>query len=124
MAVIYLRHVLQRPLTFGELDANFDNLNNAILNLGLDDLTDVVITNGNNGDLLVFDGTNWVNKQLNLASAPEYIVTFDPSTGDFTYTAINPGATISSTAPTGLTAGALWFNDVDGVLYILYDGTN
>ena len=35
MAVIYLRHVLQRPLTFGELDANFDNLNNAIQNLGL-----------------------------------------------------------------------------------------
>ena len=28
MAVIYLRHVLQRPLTFGELDANFENLNN------------------------------------------------------------------------------------------------
>ena len=68
MAVIYLRHVLQRPLTFGELDANFDNLNNAILNLGLDDLTDVVITNGNNGDLLVFDGTNWVNTNAIVAN--------------------------------------------------------
>ncbi len=68
MAVtIYLRCALGRPLTFGELDANFDNLKNAIENLGLDDLTDVIITTGATaGSILVYNGSNWVSAQKNI----------------------------------------------------------
>jgi hypothetical protein len=68
MANIYLRSILQRPLTFGELDANFNNLNQAIVNLNLGDLADVIVTGATNGDFLVYNNGNWVNTTLNITN--------------------------------------------------------
>ncbi len=91
MAVIYLRHVLQRPLTFGELDANFENLNLALQNLGLNDLNDVIITTGTtgmtSGTILVYNSASsqWENQELTQNITPTYFVSYDPVTGQYTY---------------------------------------
>jgi len=49
---IYLRDDLGRALSYAELDANFQNIKDVIENLGIDDLSDVVISGPNEGDSL------------------------------------------------------------------------
>ena len=71
---------LGRTLTWGELDYNFINLGDAVRNLqatagsggatNLDALTDVVITTPSTGQLVRFNGTNWVNVVLVSSDIP------------------------------------------------------
>jgi hypothetical protein len=96
---IYLRNDLVRALSYAELDANFKNIKDTIENLGIDDLTDVVILSPQNGDILVYDTTidQWVNTQnlqgsyvlnqlavtgMTQNNSPSYFVSYDETTGD------------------------------------------
>ena len=67
---------LGRTLNWGEMDYNFYNLGDAVRNLqataggatNLDGLSDVIITTPSTGQLVRFNGTNWVNVTLNSLS--------------------------------------------------------
>jgi hypothetical protein len=63
----------------------------------LDDVGDVVITSSSTGQVLQWNGTNWVNAT------------------------INGGATISASAPSSPQAGQLWFDSDTGSTYVYYD---
>ena len=97
---IYLRNDLGRALSYAELDANFKNIKDTIENLGIDDLTDVVILSPQNGDVLVYDTSinQWVNTQnlqgsyvlnqlavtgMTQNNSPSYFVSYDDTTGEF-----------------------------------------
>ena len=63
----------------------------------LDDVGDVVITSSSTGQVLQWNGTNWVNAT------------------------INGGATISTSAPSSPQAGQFWFDSDTGSTYVYYD---
>ena len=99
---IYLRDDLGRALSYAELDANFQNIKDVIENLGIDDLSDVVIAGPNEGDILVWNNTTlqWENTQdlkgiytlnqlfvtgMTQNSSPNYFVSFNSTTGEYSY---------------------------------------
>jgi hypothetical protein len=63
----------------------------------LDDIGDVSIASAASGDVLTWNGSAWVNDS------------------------IIGGATVSSSAPTGLDEGAIWFDSDTGQTYVYYD---
>ncbi len=48
------------------INTNINNLQNQVDNLVLNDLTDININSVILDDALIYDGTNWINKQLNI----------------------------------------------------------
>lgn len=67
----------------------------------LDDLSDVQITDPQPDQIIVYDGSVWLNASASFGGK----------------------VTVSPTAPTeDLEEGALWFSSVDGLLFMYYDG--
>ena len=105
----------------------------------LDDVGDVVITSSSTGQVLQWNGTNWVNATIKggatiSTSAPSYPQAgqfwFDSDTGS-TYVYYDSfwievgasGVTIStsSTAPASPVTGQVWFNSSTSVAYVYYN---
>lgn len=98
------------------------------LNLGssLSDIHDVDITSATSGEVLQFDGTNWVNAAIDAlpdqtGESGNYLTT-DGTNASWATLDIPPGTVVSDTAPSSPDVGQLWWNSADGTLYIYYDG--
>lgn len=101
MATIYTRATKGSALTWAEGDANIENLNNAkledITNESIGDLSDVVITAAATGEILIYNGTEWVNGNAGIdltdlsvgtegTASGNGAIAYDNTTGVFTYT--------------------------------------
>jgi hypothetical protein len=80
MSNIYLRYALKRPLTFGEIDANFFNLNENINNLNLTDLNDIDFSTLQDQYIMYWDNNDSLFKFKEVASGGDLQVTYEKST--------------------------------------------
>jgi hypothetical protein len=101
MTTVYTRASKGSALTWTEGDANITNLNNDkledITNESIGDLSDVVITAAATGEILIYNGTNWVNGDAGIdlvdlsvgteaTASGDGAISYDNTTGVFTYT--------------------------------------
>jgi hypothetical protein len=101
MSTIYTRATKGSALTWTEGDANITNLNNDkledITGESISDLSDVVITAPSMGEILIYDGTNWINGDAGIdltdlsvgaegTASGDGSISYDNTTGVFTYT--------------------------------------
>lgn len=98
-----------------EYFGNLESLNN---------VGDVVITSVSTGQVLQFDGTNWVNATLDAlpdqtGNNGKYLIT-DGTDASWAALDIPPGTTVSTTAPSSPEEGQMWWDSTDGTLYIYY----
>jgi hypothetical protein len=114
----------------------------------LDDLSDVVITSASSGEILRFNGTNWVDAILSttdvtegtnlyytdervddrvsnlLVAGANITLTYDDVANTLTISSSGGGSAsvaTSDTPPVGPADGDLWFDTDDARLYIYYD---
>lgn len=80
MSNIYLRYALKRPLTFGEIDANFFNLNENINNLNLTDLNDIDFSTLQDQYIMYWDNNDSLFKFKEVESGGDLQVTYEKST--------------------------------------------
>jgi hypothetical protein len=101
MSTIYTRATKGSALTWTEGDANITNLNNDkledITGESIGDLSDVVITAPSMGEILIYDGTDWINGDAGIdltdlsvgaegTASGDGSISYDNTTGVFTYT--------------------------------------
>lgn len=101
MSTIYTRATKGSALTWTEGDANITNLNNDkledITGESISDLSDVVITAPSMGEILIYDGTDWINGDAGIdltdlsvgaegTASGDGSIAYDNTTGVFTYT--------------------------------------
>lgn len=88
--------------------------------------TNIQINGGSPGNVLTTNGAgilSWAAGSGGIADAPNDGQTYGRK--NLAWTPITANVTISDTAPSSPSAGALWFNSVNGQLYIFYnDGTS
>jgi hypothetical protein len=92
----------------------------------LDNVGDVVITSVATGQVLQYDGNDWVNADIDAlpdqsGEAGNYLTT-DGTTASWAALDIPPGTEVSDTAPADPTVGQLWWESDTGTLFIYYDG--
>lgn len=106
----------------------------------LDDIGDVILTSSSVGQVLQWNGTNWVNATINGGATISQNAPASPQAGQFWFDSdtgstfvyydsywIEVGASgvtisTSSTAPASPITGQVWFNTTTSVAYVYYNG--
>jgi hypothetical protein len=94
-------------------------------NFHLEWLHDVALDAPTEGQVLQYDGTDWVNADIDAlpsqtGNSGKYLTT-DGAAASWGVLDIPPGTTVSDTAPASPDEGQMWWNSTSGVLYIYYD---
>ena len=97
----------------------------------LDELHNVSIPSPISGDFLKYNGTLWVNDQINLGTdtVGNYVaslvagnnITLSNNSGEGATPTINSGMTISDTIPSSPTNGQVWYESDTGKTFVYYD---
>ena len=95
-------------------------------NFHLEWMHDVAIDAPAEGQVLQYDGTDWVNADLvalpdQTDNEGKYLTT-DGTDASWAELDIPPGTQVSDTAPSNPEEGQMWWNSSTGTLYIYYDG--
>lgn len=94
-------------------------------NFHLEWLHDVELDAPASGQVLQYDGTDWVNATIDAlpdqtGESGNYLTT-DGTNASWGTLDIPPGTVVSDTAPASPDEGQLWWDSTDGTLYIYYD---
>jgi hypothetical protein len=104
-----------------------------ISNHGINELSDVSITDAVNGNFLRYDGVNWFNDPVNLATDTigDYVARLSAGHGITITNNSGEGATpnisvtsttvVSDTIPTGAQQGDIWYESDSGKTFVYYD---
>ena len=117
--MVFIGYVIRSQQNNGEIFVEIQN------GYELSELHDVLITSVTTGEVIQWDGSKWVNAQLDAlpdqtGETGNYLTT-DGSVASWAAIDIPPGTAISDTAPSTPDAGQLWWDSTDGTLYIYYD---
>lgn len=95
----------------------------------LNDINNVAVGSATNGQFLKYDGSNWIPSAVTTTGAVSSINGFQGhvnlTTDDIEEGVIHKygKATISDTAPTGISEGTLWYDSSNSKLLIFYDSS-
>jgi hypothetical protein len=111
MTTIYTRATKGSALTWTEGDANITNLNNDkledITNESISDLSDVTITTPATGEILIYNGTDWINGDAGIDLTDLSVGTEGTASGDGSISYDNTTGVFTYTPPTAAGIGAL-----------------